>query len=60
MARVIAFRVLQDFKSTAQCVPPGQRGEIVEFPSTAAKVSLNGRGAKDEVRSSQAGGGAAC
>jgi len=39
MARVIEFYVPQDFKPMAQCVTSGQRGEIVEFPSTAARKS---------------------
>jgi hypothetical protein len=63
MARVIEFYVPQGFKPMAQWVPPGQRGEIVEFPQYCCgeeEVSLNCSGAKDDVRCSQAREGAAC
>jgi hypothetical protein len=57
MARVIEFYVPQDFKPKARWVPPDKRGGPQHC---GEEISLNCSGAKDDVRGSQGGGGAAC
>jgi hypothetical protein len=39
MANVIEFYAPQNFKPTTRCVPPDQRGKVIEFPRAAVRKS---------------------